>query len=187
AEGDGFVLTPEGQAALKRAAAAGPDRFAAQHRDMAPKQVMAEDGRLLTLMANRAASPLAPWTRPGRRGGPPLLTAAEYAAGERLRADWFRSTLFRRVTADFTAPPQGAAPRSPKGAEDAPLSAIAAKDRVMAALAAAGPAGGRLLNALLFRETTMTAAETEAGLRRRGGRAALKQALARVAAYYGTK
>ena len=93
------------------------------------------------MLVNEAESPLG-WLKSRKsRSGRPLISEAQYEAGERLRADYWFAKLSPRVTANWSAPaPSG---RSRRGA---PLDAaslrdevIAAKERVMRALDAVGP------------------------------------------------
>ena len=94
------------------------------------------DGTRRPMLVNEAESPLG-WLKSRKsRSGRPLISEAQYEAGERLRADYWFAKLSPRVTANWSAPaPSG---RSRRGA---PLDAaslrgevIAAKERVMRAL-----------------------------------------------------
>jgi Domain of unknown function (DUF6456) len=99
------------------------------------------DGTRRPMLVNEAESLLG-WLRSRKsRSGRPLISDAQFEAGERLRADYWFANLSPRVTANWSAPaPSG---RSWRGA---PLDAaslrdevIAAKERVMRALDAVGP------------------------------------------------
>ncbi len=70
----------------------------------------------------------------------PLITAAQYNAGERLAADWRRAHITRRVTSDWSG--VAASRRVRRGAPDTGVelsdAAVAARERVFRALAALG-------------------------------------------------
>jgi hypothetical protein len=110
-----FGLSGVGRAFLRRSLA-GEDGFAGQHRVMVSRS-LAEDGRTRrSVMVNAAETPLG-WLRNRKDGdGRPLLTEAEYEAGERLREDFTKAGLTARVTADWSLAPGTA----PKGAGQGP-------------------------------------------------------------------
>ncbi len=92
----GDALTAIGRAYLRRSLAAGD--FGAQHQERGPVRI--DDA---TLTVNHDESPLS-WLRRRRdRDGRPLVDAAEFAAGERLRADYTRGQLMPRITANWSA------------------------------------------------------------------------------------
>ena len=115
-----------------------------------------------------------------RRG---WLTPAEAAAGERLRADVHAAGVVGRLTMSWDAGPRSAGGRAP-GLDPAERRR-AAKARVEAALASAGPALRPVLEQVCVRDSTLDAVERGLGLRRREGKAVLKAALGRLAAHYG--
>ena len=129
----------------------------------------------VVLKVNLGESPLA-WL--ARRGG---LEPVEAAAGERLREDFQRAGSVGRLTMDWDAQPRaaGGAPRL-----DPALRARAAKDRIAAALAAAGPGLREILERVCLAETALQVAERELGLPRRAGKTVLKLALQRLAMHY---
>ncbi len=136
-----FVLSEEGRRFLVRAAA-GPDGFQAQHRLTETRRIQVEEdgspGRVAaTVTVNVGESPLGWLARRKGADGVPLITTEQYEAGERLRDDFTRGQLMARVTMDWTRPMTGDAsgPR-PDGLKD---SALAARRRVDAAIAAVGP------------------------------------------------
>jgi hypothetical protein len=121
---------------------------------------------------------------PQGRDGKPLIDAAQFAAGERLRADFTRAGLTPRVTANWIAPvAQGRrSSGSPAAFADAVL---AAKDRIERALAAVGnDFGGLLLDVCCFLKGLETV-ERERLWPPRTGRIVLGLALDRLAAHYG--
>ena len=131
-------------------------------------------------------SPLA-WLRRRRdRSGQPLIGACEFAAGERLRADFTRARMTPRVTADWERPAgrrgRGDGPGDPAMMLD---SAIAARERMDAALESAGPVLGALLQDVCCFLVGLEEAERARGWPRRSGKVVLQVALERLAAHYG--
>lgn len=181
-----WAISHAGLARLKRAEAAPERAYADQHRTLGAVEIETPSGRLERVSADLSASPLARYAK-ARGGAPAALSPIQVAAGERLRADYERSTLSTSVTADWTRPPRGKAPRAPHDPAAAPSSRLAAKDRVMDALAAAGPGLDRLLVNVCLRETGMTKAERALGWPERAGLPALAMALERLAVFYGFK
>lgn len=159
--------------------------YQTQHAVRQRKRFIDADGHIAQRDVNLAESPLARWMKPDRRTGTSWLTPEEFEAGERLRADYHRSVLADRITSDwdgYLAPVRSGRPRA---REAAPLSAQDAKDRVMSALAAAGPGLDRIVSAVCLRETGLEAAEQADNWPRRSGKAMLKLALQRLAIHYG--
>lgn len=143
------------------------------------------DGHIAQRDVNLAESPLARWMKPDGRTGTSWLTAEEFEAGERLRADYHQSVLTERVTSDWSSYMAPVRTGRARASEGAPASAHDAKDRVMNALAAAGPGLDRMLSAVCLRETGLELAEKSENWPRRSGKAILKLALQRLAIHYG--
>ena len=146
------------------------------------RTVMEPDGRRTARAANLGESPIAWLAR--RRGpdGQPWLTTREAAAGERLRDDLNRAGSVGRLTMDW-----GGMPRSGAGGGlrlDPAERARAAKARVAAALAAAGPGLAEMLERVCLVGSALEAAERGLNLPRRSGKTVLKLALQRLAAHY---
>lgn len=132
---------------------------------------------------NDSESPLSRlYHRPGKDGHA-IIDAAQFAAGERLRADYERSAMERRVTARWDLPTV----RGSGGNHEAALSdtALAARQRFHAALDAVGPE----LSSILFQVCCLAAgleqAERALALPARSGKAVLGLALIRLARHYG--
>jgi hypothetical protein len=127
-----------------------------------------------------AESPLA-WlrTRKGRDGSP-LITDAQYQAGERLRADGTRASLSPRLGVDLSrVAVNGTSP------SDLSSGTLAARQRVERAVAAIGPdLSGVVLDVCVFLKG-IEQVEQERGWPRRAGRVVLCLALDRLAAHYG--
>lgn len=112
------------------------------------------------------------------------LTARQFEAGERLRADWERAQLAPRVTMSWDAAPvargrSGSSPGvDPSGAQ------IDAKRRFNAAIAKAGPGLADVLWRIVCAGEGMREAETALGWPARAGKLVLTFALDRVADHY---
>jgi hypothetical protein len=135
----GLVATQETAAWLRRAlcdAAAEP--FLDQHRVLETVTVTLPEGKG-SARRNRAQSPLFPVERLKDREGRPFLPADALAAGERLAEDFQRGGLQPRVTASWeprlSSRSGGALPARAELAD----SALGARHRVSAAIAAMGP------------------------------------------------
>ncbi len=177
-----FTLSDAGLGWLRRTLAA-ENPFAAQHQLRARKEVAGCDGVLL-LSVNEGESPLG-WLH--RRRGPdgrPLITALQFEAGERLRADFTMAQMTPRLAVDLTAPVV-AGRRGAKRGEALPEIVVAAKQRLRRALAAAGPGLADLLLDVCCYLTGLEAAERHNGWPRRTAKIVLQIALDRLADHYG--
>lgn len=172
-DGAGLRLSEDGVAALRRATYGQ----AGQHRDMVTRTIRTAPGRLERLPVNRNASPL------GRYSS--HLTQTELLAGERFIADYARSSLNQPVTRNWSLDAQARSSGGPRGPEDASLAAIAAKDRVMDALAVLGAGLDQAVLAVCIREESLPSVERRFGWGARSARTVLKLALAQLAAHYG--
>lgn len=132
---------------------------------------------------NDAESPLT-WLR-ARRGkdGRPLLSDAQYLAGERLRSDYERAMLSRRITTNWEL--AGAGGRSGPVAAELSDGAIAARQRYHAALDAVGPELGSMLAQVCCLSAGIEQAERLLDLPQRSGRAVLGLGLTALARHYG--
>lgn len=147
------------------------------------RALMEADGRMTLRRANLGESPIA-WLM--RRRGPdgrPYLTAAEAAAGERLRLDAEIAGSGPSVTMRWDALPRaggGSSARVEPGDR-----ALAAGRRVAMALEAMDPRLRPMVGAVCLTGSSLQMAERAAGLRRREGKAALKAGLQALARHYG--
>lgn len=136
----------------------------------------------IAFKSNLGESPLA-WLARRRDGrGRPWLTPIEAAAGERLREDFHRAGTVGRLTMNWDAGPRvdgGGGPRLEPAER-----ARSAKDRIAAALEAAGPGLREILEHVCLAGTALQAAERSLGLPRRAGKMVLKLALQRLVAHY---
>lgn len=145
------------------------------------REVMGEDGRMRSHRANLTGSAIAWLSGRCDAGGAPWIERAERAAAERLSVDAEIALAGPSLTMRWDALPRcggGSAARDEPGDR-----AMAAGRRVEAALAACGPAR-RMVEHICIRASSLQAAEEALGLRRRAGKALLKQGLRALAAHY---
>ncbi len=132
---------------------------------------------------NDAESPLT-WLRTRRnRKGEPLISDAQYLAGERLRMDFERAMLARRMTTNWDM--AGSGGRGGNASADLSDGAIAARQRYMAALAAVGPELASILAQVCCLAAGLEQAERVLNLPQRSGKAVLGLALTALARHYG--
>jgi len=134
------------------------------------------------LKANLTVSPVAWLAGRADADGRPWLSRAEIAAAEQLGLEAEAALRGPGLTMRWDAPPRA---RSGGGARrhEPGDAALAAARRVEAALTACGPARA-MVRAICIEATPLQAAEQTLGLRRRTGKAMLKQGLAALARHY---
>lgn len=185
-EGPGGAIWYPSEAgfALLRRLDAGSDPFRAQHQERRRCVVAGVEGAVVEV--DDAESPLA-WLH--RRRGPdgkPLISEPQLEAGERLRRDFTLGRMNARVTTDWTlALAPGSARRAGADLADVSDRALAARERVARALAAAGPGLSDVLLAVCCHLQGLEDAERGMGWPRRAGKVVLQIALDRLAAHYG--
>ncbi|MFM8747083.1 MAG: DUF6456 domain-containing protein [Aestuariivirga sp.] len=132
---------------------------------------------------NAAESPLA-WLR-SRRGknGAPLISEVQFLAGERLRRDFERAMLNRRVTTNWDL--AGAGSRASNSAAEASDQALAARERYLRALDSVGPELSGILAHVCCLSAGLEQAERLLTLPRPRGKAVLGLALTALARHYG--
>lgn len=136
-------------------------------------------------LVNESESPLAWLARRKDTNGMPMIDAAQFAAGERLRADFTRAAMTPRVGANLAAPVAHGRRGGGGATEHFSDLVIAAKERLNHALDAAGPEfSGLLLNVCCFLKGLETV-EHERGWPRRTSKIVLGLALDRLARHYG--
>lgn len=132
---------------------------------------------------NDAESPLA-WLRTRKdKSGAPLISDAQYLAGERLRRDFERAMLARRTTLDWDMASTGV--RGPRAAAEPGDGTIAARERYMRALDAVGPELASILAQVCCLAAGIEQAERVLNLPQRSGKAVLGLALTALARHYG--
>ena len=178
-----YRLTATGRAALKRilAAEGGTDAFAAQHREEADCADPGDAAR--TLRRNMTESPLALLARRREKDGSLFLSAAQVAAGERLREEFELAQMGPRVGQNWdrfiTGRDSGAL-----GPSDPVRGPEHARARVAAALRDLGPGlGDVVLRTCCFLEG-VEAAERRLGWSARSGKIVLRIALERLRRHY---
>ena len=136
---------------------------------------------------NGRESPLV-WLRQRRdKAGKPMISAIEFEAGERLRADFERGQMSPRVTASWDA--GAVSSRQARGAPGAGMEmadvVVAARQRVELALKAVGPElSDMLLDVCCFLKG-IEQAERNGGWPQRSGKVVLQLGLAHLARHYG--
>lgn len=128
------------------------------------------------------------WLRRRRdKDGQSLITEPQFAAGERLGADFWHAQLSPRVTADWSA--AASSRRGPRPAPGVGVEigdhVVAARQRVHRALDAVGPELAGILVEVCCREVGLETAERALGLPQRSAKTVLQLALTRLARHYG--
>jgi hypothetical protein len=174
-------LTVTGRARLRRAGADGPD-FRRQHGAVASRAVTPDAP---PLVVDEAESPLAWLARRRDKDGRTFLSAPRVAAGERLRADFTLARMMPTVTSNWSAGRIGTGKSGPGGVGDLTDRALAARDRVRAALDAVGTdLADLLLDVCCFLKGLETI-ESDRRWPARSAKVVLDIALGRLAAHYG--
>jgi hypothetical protein len=175
----------KGDRAASRGRAGAPaeqiDGFRAQHLELSRREIMTADG-VVSVTVNDGESPLAWLARRKGRDGRGLISPNQFAAGERLRADFTRGNLSPRVTSNWGAP---TGRRGGAGAGEMTDLALAARQRVRLALEACGPEfSGILMDVCCFLRG-LEDIERERGWPSRSAKIVLQLALDRLARHYG--
>jgi hypothetical protein len=135
------------------------------------------DGQAETVAVNWSESPLGQLMRRRGRDGEAFLTASEFQAGERLRADYTRGQIMPRLGANWEA----------SGIADLTDSALAARIRVENAVRAVGPElSGILIDVCCFLKG-METVEMERGWPVRSAKIVLKTALGVLSRHYNPR
>lgn len=168
-------------------ASAGEDEFGDQHRIVRRPGGKPRHGARGPAV-NEAESPLG-WLRSRRdKDGQPLISEAQYNAGERLRVDFTVAQMSPKVTLSWDgciAPgSRGRSGRRPDSLE-VNERALAAKQRFMRALDAVGPEMSGILVDVCCLARGLEAAERSLGWPQRSGKLVLQIALTQLARHYG--
>ena len=147
------------------------------------RTVTLPDGRTTTAAANLGQCPLDRLFHRRDADGRPLLSPAQYAAGQRLRSEAEQAMRGPSLTMRWDALPR-ASTGSAARVEPRP-SAHAAARRVVAALTAVSPRARPLVERVCLAWTGLQTAEAELGLKRRQGRGLLARGLDDLARHYG--
>jgi hypothetical protein len=136
------------------------------------------------VLVNESESPLVWLARRKDAQGKPMIDAVQFAAGEKLRADFTRAAMTPRIGANLSAPVAHGRRGGGESAAHYSDLVIAAKQRLNLALAAAGPEfSGLLLDVCCFLKGLETV-EHERGWPRRTSKVVLGLALDRLARHY---
>lgn len=136
---------------------------------------------------NIAESPLAWLASRKDKDGKPLLSDAEFAAGERLREDFWYAQMTPRVTANWSLllTAGGARRSAPDMGPDLRDAVIAAKERVRRALVAVGPELADVLIDVCCHLKRLEVKERASNWPQRSGKVILGMALRQLARHYG--
>lgn len=181
--GDGYALAAAGRSWLKRRLSAG-DEFAAQHQ-LRKVRVIDFEGVRRPAIVNDAENPLRWLASRKDKSGKPMLAAYQLEAGERLRADYEFAGLTSKVTSSWNP---AATSNSGGGANDAAAlqdNVMAARQRVVHAVAAVGPELAGILVDVCCHFKGLEDAEKAEGWPQRSGKVILQIALTRLARHYG--
>jgi hypothetical protein len=180
----GFQLSAAGQSWLKRKLCSA-DPFQMQHQNRRIRVIDCE-GTRRPAVVNDSESPLRWLARRKDKNGIPLLAPYQLEAGERLRADYQFAGLTARVTASWS--PTAQCHASGGGANDAAAlqdHVLAARQRVVRAIAAVGPELSGILVDVCCHLKGLEEAEKTEGWPQRSGKVILQFALTRLARHYG--
>jgi uncharacterized protein DUF6456 len=157
-------------------------------QDLRPAHMLVDPGAApATPAINRTENPLA-WLRSRKDGrGRPLICDEQFMAGEKLRADYERARMERRITSSWELPIDSGAGRSVSDNRIAVLTenALAARQNVNQALQAVGPELAGILVEVCCLAAGIEQAERLLNLPQRSGKAVLALALTSLARHYG--
>jgi hypothetical protein len=181
---EGYRLSRAGAAWLKRKLS-GTGDFQAQHQSRSAR-IIEIGGVKRPAMVNDAESPLAWLASRKDKTGAPLLAPHQLEAGERLRSDYQFAGLTARVTSSWS--PAAHCNKSDGGQNEAASlqdNVMAARQRVVRALAAVGPELCGVLVDVCCHLKGLEEAEKSEGWPQRSGKVILQIALNRLARHYG--
>jgi hypothetical protein len=178
-------LTEDGLRAVRRARSGqGVDALRAPSAAQIPRATVQVQ---MTARPQRVESPLV-WLRRRRdKHGRPLITEAQFTAGERLAAAFHAAHLRARVTADWTASAPGRRLRRGAPGTGVEMSdhVVAARERFNKATAAVGPELAGVLIEVCCQDMGLEAVEQGRGWPQRSARVVLDMGLTALARHFG--
>ena len=178
-------LDEAGKAWLRRTGNTPVDAFANQHRQLAAARDPGDPRS--TVLVNRAESPLSVLVRLKARDGQPFLTDEEFAAGERLRADFDRGAIMPGIGMRWDGLSASVSGQRGAGPRDLTESAMAARNRVQAALQATGPEFSGLLTDVCCFLKGLEQVERERGWPQRSAKLMVKAGLSVLSRHYAPR
>ena len=182
-EEPGLALRPGGGWKARRSGASRPEGPPPGRPGLVEgrRDLIDRDGRIRSHPANLAGSAVAWLAGRSDPTGAPWIEPLERAAAERLEHEAAIALAGPSLTMRWDALPRcGTGSASRFEPDD---RAVGASQRVEAALAACGPARA-MVEHVCLRASSLQAAEQALGLRRRAGKALLRQGLQALAAHY---
>jgi Domain of unknown function (DUF6456) len=159
------------------------DHFRARHLQLETRQIATDDG-VARVTVNDSESPLGWLARRKGRDGQAMISAHQFLAGERLRADFTRGHMAPRMTANWSA-----AGGRPKGGGNSAAEMtdmmLASRQRVGQAMEACGPEFAGLLMDVCCFLRGLEDVERERRWPARSAKVVLQLALDRLARHYG--
>ena len=158
------------------------DAQRAQHLDLATRDILTDEG-LVSVLVNDSESPLAWLARRKGRDGRAMISAEQFLAGERLRAEFTRAQMSPRVTSSWEAPSGKSSGGG--GAGEMTDLIVASRQRMQQAMTACGPEFSGLLMDVCCFLRGLEDVERERGWPPRSAKVVLQLALDRLARHYG--
>lgn len=184
-DGDAWILSRRGRACLK----AGLSLLdtVGNSETSTPKTVSQPDRLNALDLAERAGTVLGWLRKRSSATGEPLISEAEFAAGERFRADYFSANAMPNITARLSIDAEVRVPsRDPDNGLAARMDQlIKSRQAVLGALEAVGPELGELLIETCCHERGLKTIENARGWPQRSGKVVLTIALRQLAGHYG--
>ena len=163
------------------------ERFVDQHQIRQSRMIKNDRGLCVPVMLNETENPLG-WMRARKdKSGQPLLSEVQFEAGEKIRKDFTLSQMSPRVTAswEFSAPSGHRRSARGEGAMETSERAMAAKQRLFAALDFLGPEMSSVVFEVCCMASGLEAAERQLRWPRRSAKLVLQIALGKLSQHYG--
>lgn len=181
---DAYVLSAAGRARAARDAAAPGEAYAGQHGEIVDRPVIDGEGEVRFARGYEADRVVRRLSLLRDGAGRAWLDRTELSAAARLKADWERGEIGLVRGSDWSAPPNGSAPRSANAQDSLMAARCDAQRRFTDALAALAPPLRIVVERVVLREQGLEALERAESWPARSGKLALKLALAQLAEAY---